>query len=165
MGDFLPAKLKMEQGEIPLLCKVITEFRPEHQIMVVFENGKGVRIPLALYETKSPRKKITGVYSTKSPAVAAIYLDKPRDVVIRSSQERAILISSELAPQVATRTAGGNTLFTVKPPKTRVVGAELPTAALFENAEGYRKRKVPAMGNPMTKRDIETFKERIIDTE
>ena len=165
MGDFLPAKLKMEQGEIPLLCKVITEFRPEHQVMVVFENGKAVRIPLALYETKSPRKKITGVYSTKSPAVAAIYLDKPKDVVVRSNQDRAILVSSELAPQVATRTAGGNTLFTVKPPKTRVVGAELSSSALFENAEGYRKRKVPATGNPMTKRDIETFKERVIDTE
>ena len=165
MGDFLPAKLKMDAGEIPLLCKVVGSLNPEHQVLVVFENGKGVRIPMSLYETKSPRRKITGVYSTKSPAVAAIYLDKPRDVVIRSNQERAILISSELVPLVATRTAGGNALFTVKPPKTRVIGAELPTDALFESAEGYRKRKVPATGNPMTKKDIETFKERVIDTE
>jgi len=165
MGDFLPAKLKMDAGEIPLLCKVVSDLNPDHQVLVVFENGKGVRIPMSLYETKSNRRKITGVYSTKSPAVAVIYLDKPRDVVIRSSQERAILISSELVPQVATRTAGGNTLFTVKPPKIRVIGAELPTEALYENAEGYRKRKVPATGNPMTKRDVETFKERVLDTE
>ena len=165
MGDFLPAKLKMDAGEIPLLCKVVGALNPLHQVLVVFENGKGVRIPMSLYETKSPRRKITGVYSTKSPAVAAIYLDKPRDVVIRSNQERAILICSELVPQVATRTAGGNALFTVKPPKTRVIGAELPTEALFENAEGYRKRKVPATGNPMTKRDVEVFKERVLETE
>ena len=165
MGDFLPAKLKMDAGEMPLLCKAMSNFDPSHQILIVFENGKGVRIPMSLYETKSFRKKITGVYSSKSPAVAAIYLDKPKEVVIRSNQDRAILISTELVPQVATRTAGGNTLFTVKPPKTCVVGAELPTENLFENAEGYRKRKVPATGNPMTKRDIETFAERVLETE
>ena len=165
MGDFLPAKLKMEAGEMPLLCKAMSNFDPKHQILVVFENGKGVRIPMSLYETKSFRRKITGVYSTKSPAVAAIYLDKPKDIVIRSNQERAILISSELVPQVATRTAGGNTLFTVKPPKTKLIGAEPSSSTLYENAEGYRKRKVPATGNPMTKKDIETFAERVLETE
>ena len=165
MGEFLPAKLKMDAGEFPLLCKAMSNFNPEHQILIVFENGKGVRVPMALYETKSFRKKITGVYSSKSPAVAAIYLDKPRDIVIRSNQEKAILISSELVPLVATRTAGGNMLFTVKPPKTAVIGAEIPTEALYEHAEGYRKRKVPAVGNPMTAKDIETFSERVIETE
>ena len=165
MGDFLPAKLKMDAGEIPLLCKAMSNFNPAHEILVVFENGKGVRIPLSLYETKSFRKKITGAYSSKSPAVAAIYLEKPRDIVIRSNQEKAILISSELVPLVATRTAGGNMLFTVKPPKTAVIGAEIPTEALYEHAEGYRKRKVPAVGNAMTAKDIETFSERVIETE
>ena len=165
MGDFLPAKLKMEAGEMPLLCKAMSNFDPKHQILVVFENGKGVRIPMSLYETKSFRRKITGVYSTKSPAVAAIYLDKPKDIVIRSNQDRAILISSELVPQVATRTAGGNTLFTVKLPKTKLIGAEPSSSTLYENAEGYRKRKVPATGNPMTKKDIETFAERVLETE
>ena len=165
MGDFLPAKLKMDAGEIPLLCKAMSNFNPAHEILVVFENGKGVRIPLSLYETKSFRKKITGAYSSKSPAVAAIYLEKPRDIVIRSNQEKAILISSELVPLVATRTAGGNMLFTVKPPKSAVIGAEIPTEALYEHAEGYRKRKVPAVGNAMTAKDIETFSERVIETE
>ena len=165
MGEFLPAKLKMDAGEIPLLCKAMNNFNPAHEILVVFENGKGVRIPMALYETKSFRKKITGAYSSKSPAVAAIYLEKPRDIVIRSNQEKAILISSELVPLVATRTAGGNMLFTVKPPKTAVIGAEIPTEALYEHAEGYRKRKVPAVGNAMTAKDIETFSERVIETE
>ena len=165
MGEFLPAKLKMDAGEIPLLCKAMSNFNPAHEILVVFENGKGVRIPLSLYETKSFRKKITGAYSSKSPAVAVIYLEKPRDIVIRSNQEKAILISSELVPLVATRTAGGNMLFTVKPPKSAVIGAEIPTEALYEHAEGYRKRKVPAVGNAMTAKDIETFSERVIETE
>ena len=56
MGDFLPAKLKMDAGEMPLLCKAMSNFDPSHQILIVFENGKGVRIPMSLYETKSFRK-------------------------------------------------------------------------------------------------------------
>ena len=84
--------------------------------------------------------------------------------MIRSNQERAILISSELIPTVATRTAGGNSLFTVKPPKTTVIGAEL-SSSLYEHAEGYRKRKVPATGNAMTSKDVETFKERVVEIE
>ena len=165
MGDFLPAKLKMDAGEYPLLCKAVSNFKPEHQVIVFFENGKAVRIPLALYETKSFRKKITSAYSTKSPAVAAIYLDGSREIVVRNSQDKAILISSEMAPKVATRGAGGNLMFAVKPPKSFVVGADLATDALFENAELYRKRKVPAQGNAMSKKDIETFKDRTLDRE
>jgi hypothetical protein len=56
-------------------------------------------------------------------------------------------------------------LFTVKPPKTAVIGAEIPTETLYEHAEGYRKRKVPAVGNAMTAKDIETFSERVIEAE
>ena len=74
MGDFLPAKLKMDEGEYPLLCKAISEFNPSDEILVIFENGKGARIPLEAYQTKSVRKKLTNAYSGKSPAVAAFYL-------------------------------------------------------------------------------------------
>ena len=163
MGDFLPAKLKMDEGEVPLLCKAISAFRPEDQIMVIFENGKGVRIPMEAYQTKSPRKKLTNAYSGKSPAVAAFYLSGKTDIVIRTNNQKAICISSELVPTVATRNAGGNTLFSVKPPKIKVIGAELASAELYESHEEYRKRKVPATGNAMTKKDIAFFKERTLD--
>ncbi len=161
MGDYLPAKLSMDAGEVPLLCKAMSEFRPEHQLLIVFENGKGVRLPMEAYQTKSFRKKLTNAYSHSSPAVAAFYLDKPCDIVVRNNQERAILISSELAPAAATRTAGGNILFAVKPPKTKIIGAELASSGLYENAEIYRKRKVPATGNAMASHDVQVFSDRI----
>ena len=161
MGDYLPAKLGMDAGEVPLLCKAISEFHPEHQLLVIFENGKGVRISMENYQTKSFRKRLTGAYSHASAAVAAFYLEKPCDVVIRNNQKKAILISSELAPAAATRTAGGNILFSVKPPKVKVIGAEPASSPVFENAEMYRKRKVPAMGNAMSEKDLAAFAERI----
>ncbi len=163
MGDFLPAKLKMEEGEIPLLCKAMSAFKPSDQILVIFENGKGVRIPMEAYQTKSVRRKLTNAYSGKSPAVAAFYLTGKKDIVIRANNQKAICISSELVPEVATRTAGGNTLFSVKPPKSKVIGAEEASTELYENAELYRKRKVPATGNQMTGRDVDFYAERVLD--
>ena len=139
----------------------MSTFKPDDAILVIFENGKGVRIPLELYQTKSVRKKLTNVYSTKSKAVAAFYLNGTKDIVLRNNQNKAICISSALVPLVATRGAGGNTLFTVKPPNSMIVGAEEAASGLYENAELYRKRKVPATGNAMTPRDIEFFSERI----
>lgn len=164
MGDFLPAKLKMDEGEIPLLCKAMSGAPgASDQVLVVFENGKGVRIPMEAYQTKSARRKLTNAYSVKSPAVAAFYLTGRKDIVIRANNQKAIFISSELVPEVATRTAGGNTLFSVKPPKIKVIGAEEGSAELYENAELYRKRKVPATGNQMTGRDVEFYKERTLE--
>lgn len=163
MGDYLPAKLKMDPGEIPLLCKVITEINPKHQVMIVFANGKGVRVSMEAYQTKSFRKKQTNVYSKVSPAVAAFYLEEPKDIVIRNNLNKAILISSELVPIVATRTAGGNILFSVKPPKSKVVGAEYPIPALYEKPDAYRKRKVPANGSDLSEHDANAVAERNTD--
>lgn len=160
MGDYLPAKLGMESGEIPLLCKAMNTFRAEDEILVVFENGKGVRLSMANYQTKSARKKLTNVYSSKSPAVAVFYLSGSKDIVLRNNQNKAICISSELVPQAATRTSGGVTLFSVKPPQSKVIGAEEASSALFENADQYRKRKIPATGNAMSARDIAFFADR-----
>ncbi|MBO5755563.1 MAG: hypothetical protein J6R89_05850, partial [Clostridia bacterium] len=141
--------------------KAITKFDPKHQMLVIFENGKGVRFSMENYQTKSFRRCQKSAYSHSSPAVAAFYLEKPCDIVIRNNQKKAILVSSELVPSAATKTAGGNTLFTVKLPKIKVIGAELATDPVFENAETYRKRKVPAVGNAMTSRDVASFAERI----
>ncbi len=163
MGDFLPAKLKMQAGEVPILCKAIGKPDPKDEVLVIFENGKGVRIPTSLYETKSFRRKTTGAYSTKSPAVAAFYLKggANKDVVLRSNQQKAICISSEHASRAATKTSGGNMLFSVKPPKSKIIGAEEATCPLYENAELYRKRKPAANGVAMSAHDIGAFADRV----
>ncbi len=165
IGDFLPAKLGMDAGEVPLLCKVVKDINPAHQLLVVFENGKGVRISLEQYVTKSPRKKLVSAYSKASPAVAAFYLDAPKDIVIRNNQQKAILIHSDLVPLVATKTAGGNILFSVKPPKTVIIGAEYPLDTLYEKAELYRKRKVPANGTTLSTHDMNAVADRVVEIE
>ena len=156
LGVFLPAKLGFAEGERPMLMKVINEtYSPEHHIIYVFENGKGVRIPLAAYETKSNRRKLTGAYSSASPCVGAIYEEETKDVLIVSDAGRGILIKSSLIPEKTTRSASGVTLFQLK--KKQLVKMAVSGEAI-EKYEGYakcRKIKIPASGNPLLIPDID----------
>ena len=108
MGDYVPTKLSMDDDEHVVACKMIYELNPEHHMVYIFENGKGLRVSLAAYEAKTRRRKIVGAYSSESPLAGAVYEgDKPINLFIRSDGGRGMLIKSNLVPVKATRTAAG----------------------------------------------------------
>lgn len=108
MGDYVPAKLGMDDGERVVGCKMIYELIPEHHMVYIFENGKGLKVSLGAYEAKSRRRKISSAYSADSPLVGAIYEGKePKSIFIRSDAGKAMLIKTSLIPVKATRTAAG----------------------------------------------------------
>jgi len=108
MGDYVPAKLGMDDGERVVGCKMVYELDPDHHMIYIFENGKGLKVSLGAYEAKSRRRKISGAYSAESPLVGAIYEGKDaKSIFIRSDAGKAMLIKSSLIPVKATRTAAG----------------------------------------------------------
>ncbi len=95
MGDFVPSKLEMEEGERVVGCKMIYSIVPEHHVIYIFENGKGIRLPMSVYDSKSRRKKITGAYSTASPLAGVIYDDGSNiNFFIKSDGGRGMVISA-----------------------------------------------------------------------
>ncbi len=145
LGDFLATKLNFDPEEKPIMVKVIPEDVTGHNIIFIFENGKGVRVPVSSYETKATRRRLTGAYSAASPIVAAIYESEPVEVYIENDAEQAICIKSNLIPEKATRTAGGVTLFTLKKDRKVIL------ASSGENLSKYpysscKKIKIPATG-------------------
>ncbi len=148
LGDYLPAKLGMAEGEKPIFMKVITPDLEKYNMIYIFENGKGVRVSLSNYQFRSSRKKLSGAYSGASPIVAAILEDKPKDVILVSSQDKAITIKSALIPEKATRGAGGVTLFTLKG-KATIVYADETEKSIYPEAQNYRKIKIPATGSSL----------------
>jgi len=108
MGDYIPTKLGMEDDEHVIACKMIYELNPNHHMVYIFENGKGLRVNLGAYEAKTRRRKIASAYSSESPLAGAVYEgDKPVNLFIRSDAGRGMLIKSSLVPVKATRTASG----------------------------------------------------------
>ena len=145
LGDYLPVKLKMDPDEKPILMNIQNKYPAKENIVLIFENGKGVRISVSNYEITGNRRKITSAYSKTSPVVAAFYEKSPMDIMITSSDGRAILIKSTLIPLMATRTSGGLTLMSMKK-GVKVVSATNDPAKIPEDAKGLKKIKIPTTG-------------------
>ncbi len=145
LGDYLPVKLKMDADEKPILMNIQNKYPAKENIVLIFENGKGVRISVANYEITGNRRKITSAYSKNSPVVAAFYEKSPMDIMITSSDGRAILIKSSLIPVMATRTSGGVTLMSMKK-GVKIVSATNDPKKIPEDAKGLKKIKIPSTG-------------------
>ena len=150
MGDYVPTKLQMGDDEHVVACKMIYELNPQHHMVYIFENGKGLRVSLGTYEAKSKRRKITGAYSTDSPLAGAVYeADKPVNLFIRSDGGRGMLIKSSLIPEKATRTASGVQI--MKLPK-KGVKVDLVTDRIEDigqDALKCKKLALPSTGSPL----------------
>ena len=148
LGDFLPATLKMDAGEKPVLMNIQNKYPEKENFVFIFANGKGVRISAANYEMTGNRRKLTSAFSKSSPIVAAFYEKAPMDIMLTSSDNRAIVIKSSLIPLMATRTSGGSTLMSLKKGST-LVSATTDLSAIPDGAKSLKKIKVPATGVPL----------------
>ncbi len=155
MGDYLPAKLGMDDGEKPVFMRVQKGYPDDEFFVFVFENGKGVRVPASQYETKSNRKKLIKVYSDASPIVGVFYEKEkePYEIMLVSSVDRAIVLKTSLIPAKATKTSGGVTLMTLKKGQ-KLTRALSNFESIYENTKGYRKLKIPASGQLLAEKDI-----------
>ena len=154
LGEYVPAKLGFEDGEKVIFTKNFSGGYPEGKNFIfIFENGKGVRVPVSAYETKSNRKKLTGAYSDVSPIVSVIYEDEPLDLILINDVNRAIMISSELISLKTTRSSQGVQLFTLK--KDRKIERVLTDFSEISEPKKYRKTKIPASGTLLSEYEIE----------
>ena len=151
LGEYVPAKLGMDADEHPLLVHVQNKYPAGENIILIFENGKGVKIPVSNYEIKGVRRKTTGAYSTASPVVAAFYeVEKnPIEILLCSDDGKAIAIKSSLIPVKNTKTSIGVQLMTLKGGQ-KVIHAMTDFADKITDGKGFRKQKVPATGVPVS---------------
>jgi DNA gyrase subunit A len=153
LGDFIAAKLNFDDGEHPIYMKGLREYNGEHNFVFIFKNGKGTRVPVTSYSTKTNRRKLTNAYSDASPVAAVFYEDVPFDIMITSDAERAIIIGSALIPQKASRDSQGVTLFNLKQ-NHYIESATRDLTAV--NIKRYKKTKIPASGVILEQTEAQT---------
>ena len=155
LGDFIPAKLGMDAGEKPVFMNVQNTYPAGDNMVFIFENGKGVKIPVTAYETKGNRRKLTGAFSSTSPVVGVFYerKNKPFDILIISSADRALIVKTSLITQMTTRTSGGTTLLSLKKGQ-KVACAITDFEDKYSDTKGYRKIKFPSSGTLLVEKDI-----------
>ena len=151
LGDFIPAKLGFDAGERCIAMK--SQSDPEQDrgtFILLFANGKGVRIPANVYATKSNRRKLTGAYSDTSACVGIFYIPEgeERDVLLVSDAGRGMILSSALIPLKTTRTSAGVQLITLKPGQF-IEFSSIDFAGLFDSPPKLRKTRIPAAGTAL----------------
>ena len=151
LGDYVPGKFGCKDGERIMAVKPVTDYEKNHYFVYIFENGRGIRVPISSYETKSARKKLVHAYSDASPLVAAFYETEPFNILMVNDAGKAIYINSSQIPEKATRTAAGATLFSLKE-NQRIVDATRAPERHYADYEKCKKLKLPAMGVTVTKK-------------
>ena len=143
LGDYLPAKLKMEDGE-SVVCAVLPGDY-SGSLLFLYENGKAARIALTAYQTASNRRKLTGAYSDKSPLAAILYLTEDGEVAVFSDEPRCLIFHTALLSPKSTRSSQGVAVMTLKKNRCLTEAKFLADTAIL-NPGRYRVRSLPAAG-------------------
>jgi DNA gyrase subunit A len=162
LGDYVPAKLKFNEKERVISAICLKDYNA--RVIIFFENGKAVSIPMDVYETKTNRKKLTNAFFGGSPAVAAFISGKHKEFMVRSDDDRALLIKEGQVIEKSTRTSSGSTLFTLK--KGRKIISVIPydpEKQKLVKESRYRKSKLPASGVIFEDVDPEITQQTLLD--
>ncbi len=153
LGDYIPAKLGFDEGEHAIAMLSLTDYSKAGYAVIFFENGKGVKLPITMYETKTNRKRLTNAFSSVSLPVGVVFVNEnERDILLADDKGKAMSISTSLVPEKATRTSQGVTMMSLKK-GSKLLFAEADFEKFLTDPKKYRKIKVPAAGATVTPSD------------
>lgn len=143
LGDYLPARLGMDEGESIVYMVLPGDYRG--WMLFFFENGKVAKVELSAYRTTSNRRKLTGAYSDKSPLRTALCLREDCELAVYSTEPRVLVFSTALLGSKTTRATQGVAVLTLK--KKFTLDYACPAEATgIANLARYRARSLPAVG-------------------
>ena len=143
LGDYLPARLGMDEGESVVYMVLPGDYRG--WMLFFFENGKAAKVELSAYQTTSNRRKLTGAYSDKSPLRTALCLREDCELAVYSTEPRVLVFSTALLGSKTTRATQGVAVLTLK--KKFTLDYACPAEATgIANLARYRARSLPAVG-------------------
>ena len=143
LGDYLPARLGMDEGESVVYMALPGDYRG--WMLFFFENGKAAKVELSAYRTTSNRRKLTGAYSDKSPLRTALCLREDCELAVYSTEPRVLVFSTALLGSKTTRATQGVAVLTLK--KKFTLDYACPAEATgIANLARYRARSLPAVG-------------------
>ena len=143
LGDYLPAKLGMDEGESVMGMVLPGDY--SGYMIFFFENGKAAKVELSAYKTTSNRRRLTGAYSDKSPLKALLHLKEDREIAVYSTEPRVLIVSTALLGVKTTRTTQGVALLTLKKKHT-LDTVRFPEETGITDLARYRGRSIPATG-------------------
>lgn len=150
LGDYVAAKLEMEEGELPVYMAVTSDY--SGYMMFFFENGKAAKVSLDVYRTVTKRKKLIKAFSDKSPVAAVMQLAADEEIVVISSAGRHLLLNTAVILPKTTKDTIGVGVMTLKKGQ-RLMSARKYREGEFAKAYRYRAKNLPAAGALLSSED------------
>ena len=96
-------------------------------------------------ETKTNRKKLTNAYSDKSKLSSAMFLEEDREVLLKASSGRMLLVHTGALALKTTRSTQGVAVMKLKKGHTLFEITDYKEG-MFSKPQRYRTRSLPALG-------------------
>ena len=144
LGDFVPVKLGFDEGERVKFMVATEDY--SGFLLFCFANGKIAKVPLNAYATKTNRKKLANAYSAKDKLVDIIFIAEDCDILLRSTNNRAIVFNTAMLLPKATRDSIGVQVMTLKAKSSALESASVLNAEQLEELKKYVVKNIPASG-------------------
>ncbi len=151
-GHFLPNIVEMEPGERIVYAVPTSDYKGH--LLYIFENGRGAKIPLSSYETKTNRKKLINAYCKKFPLVDVKFLSEDCDVVLYTNLDKVVVFNTSVLQEKAARDTQGVIVMNLKK-KSVLAKAKLLSEVSLSNPDYYRSKNIPAAGYYLKDEDNE----------
>ncbi len=143
LGDFIGSKLGYDEGEASLYMVHTRDY--SGFMIFVFDNGRIAKVPLKSYETKTNRKKLIKAYCEKHKIHTILYFKEDCDILLKSTNNRMLLVNTASIPSKATKDNGGIAVMTQK--KGQRIFTAIPYVSdTIDNPHRYRTKNLPAAG-------------------
>lgn len=143
LGDFVPSKLDMEEGESTVGMVVTLDY--SGYVLFFFENGRVAKVSLSAYQTKTNRKKLIKAYCEKFPLSCMMQIAQDKDIVLKSSAGRLLLINTGAVSSKTTKDTQGIVVFTLKKGH-KLVGVRDYVEGEFAKPYRYKTKNLPSTG-------------------
>ncbi|MBE7050762.1 MAG: topoisomerase IV [Ruminococcaceae bacterium] len=152
LGHYIPNIIEMEPDEKIVYAIPTLDYHGD--LLFVFENGKGARVSMKCYETKTNRKKLVNAYYGKSKLVGVKFIEQEEDIVIYSSLDKIVIFNTSLMQTKTTRDTMGVALMNMKK-KSTLARVEYLKDVKFADPSYYTARNIPASGYYLKDDDYE----------
>ncbi len=151
LGEYIPSKLEMEEGENVIFMVVTNDYKG--YMMFFFDNGKTAKVTLSSYATKTNRKKLIKAYSDKSSLAALMYLSEDKEIVLETTGGRCLLIDTAvISPKAMKDTQGVGCITLKKNQKLSVVRDYVQGE--FVKPSRYKAKNLPSAGAVISNEDV-----------
>ena len=151
LGDYVPAKLSMEQDEAVVAMAATSDY--SGYMVFFFENGRAAKVPVSAYRTQTNRKRLVGAYCDKFSLVRAVFIKEDCELLLTASNNKALIVNTALIHVKTTKSTQGVIVFTQKG-KNTLADVKAAETSEIENTDYYRTKAIPAVGHFLRDSDL-----------